>query len=120
MHTKILSIIRGKEAFFSSRLASLSATLVEDLVATEAKGENSFPFCEEGPSASYSAESTSLVLPTNIHHGWKTMADGTFALLGGFSASGVQTGLTLYHRRLFAALPERFTVSVYTLAENKM
>lgn len=89
-------------------------------MATEAKGENSFPFCEEGPSASYSAESTSLVLPTNIHHGWKTMADDTFALLGGFSGSGVQAGLTPSHQGLFAGLPERFTVSVYTLAENKI
>lgn len=91
MYTKIFSIIRGKEAFISSRLARLSATQ-EDLVAAEAKGEHSFPFCEEGPSASYSAESTSLVLPTNVHHGCKTMADDTFALLGGFSGSGVQAG----------------------------
>lgn len=78
-------------------------------MATEAKGENSFPFCDEGPSASYSAESTSLVLPNNIHHGWKTIADDTLALLGGFSVSGVQAGLTLFHQELFAGLPESFT-----------
>lgn len=110
MHTNIFSIIRGKETFISSRLSANR----EDLVVTEAKGQNSFLFCDECPSAGYSTESPSVVLLDNIHHGWQTMADDTLALVG---CSGVQAGFDII---LSGAQAEWFTVSIYTLAGNKI
>lgn len=62
------SAARGESVFFitSHRLSGTE----EDPVAIEAKRENSFPFCGECPSDSYSGESASLVLLDNIHHHW--------------------------------------------------
>lgn len=111
MHTNIFSIIRGKETFISSHLSASQ----EDLVVTEAKGQNSFPFCDECPSAGCSTESLFVVLLDNIHHGWQTMADDTLALVGCFYVSGVQAGLTLFHQELLAALQQGRVREVHSL-----
>lgn len=86
-YKNILNYLRKRDLYFITP-RMLSATQ-EDLVATEAKGENSFPFYDKCPSAGYSAERPSLVLPDNIHRGWQTVADDTHALLGCFYVSGV-------------------------------
>lgn len=112
-HTNVLNYQRKRDLYFITP-RTLSATR-EDLVVTEAKGENSFPFCDECPSAGYSAESPSLVLLDNIHHGWQTMADDTFALLGCFYVSGVQGGLTLFHQELFAGLQQGRVREIHSL-----
>lgn len=87
-HKNILNYQRKTDLYFITP-RTLSVTQ-EDLVVMEAKGQNSFPFCDECPSARYSAASPSVVLLDNIHYGWQTMADDTLALLSCFYVSGVQ------------------------------